>query len=63
MTKHLISQYTRLLAAASAISDPHRRARKVAGIIQTVRQDKAIPALTLCAWLQDNARIIKEVEK
>jgi hypothetical protein len=62
MTKHLIAEYTRMLNQACLINDPHRRAKKIGGIIQTIRQDKNVPALTLCAFLQDNARIIREME-
>jgi hypothetical protein len=62
MTKHLIAEYTRMLSQACLINDPHRRAKKIGGIIQTIRQDKRVPALTLCAFLQDNARTIRETE-
>lgn len=63
MTKHLIAEYTRQLNQACLINEPYKREKKVRGIIQAIRQDKSVPALVLCAWLQDNSRIIREIEK
>jgi hypothetical protein len=60
MSKYQLVKYTQELTAAAQLTDPHKRERKVNGVLQSIRQDKTIPALTLCAWLQDNARIIKE---
>jgi hypothetical protein len=61
MSKYQLVKYTQELTNAAQLTDPYKRERKVSGVLQAIRQDKSIPALTLCAWLQDNARIIKEV--
>lgn len=55
--------YTHKLNQACLVNTEGARAKRIDDILHQMRRDKSVPHLVLCAFLQDNARLIKETLK
>lgn len=53
-------RYKQKINQACLINSESIRATKLDSILHEMRRDKSVPHLVLCAFLQDNARLIKE---
>lgn len=61
MTKTIRQRYDERMATAKAtVATPTARRLMVERIVADIRRDKAVPPLTLCAFLQDHAALIRE---
>lgn len=60
MTQTPRERYTHKINQACLIASEGARALTVDRILHEMRRDKTVPHLVLCAFLQDNARLIKE---
>lgn len=61
--KDLLAGYLTRLNQACLIANPSVRWGKIDSILTEMRRNRAIPHLTLCGFLQDQSRIIKENQK
>lgn len=58
--KELTNRYLTALNQACLINTAGVRKARINAVLMDMRRDRDIPHLTLCAFLQDNARLIKE---
>lgn len=63
MTPSPREQYAQKINQACLINDLASRYRKIDYILHLMRRDRNVPHLVLCAFLQDYARLIKEIPK
>jgi hypothetical protein len=53
-------KYEEKIGKAIQIGTPSARAAIIEDILREMRRDRLVPHLMLCAFLQDNAKVIRE---